>query len=587
MTDPLTLDPAVSTHPRPSWVLLFRTLVEKVIGEPVRNGRLREVGWPYGLRGIVGLGCAVYALGAVVVIFSSLIRRSGELSVATTLAASIPRGYVWLLLFMVLIALAMFQTAALHTAWWLRLVGVLTSVVVMGTWGFRYSSMIGGGLETVLTGLLMLGLIVLVVLRARKPFAWWEFPTVLLLLGSPIVIGMAFLSRSSRPLGYDFVPVFLQTTVTSLGPVALPAAVAAGLSVAEITVSATLWATRLTERFAARRVAYVILAVLVVLRLVQAIWQVATWDFIRQGWSVFLTWVLLSALLGLLSAAVIRLGQHRASMVVSELPGRMAGMALPLGVAMVGVAFGAVIVISVFGIVAALDPARFGASSASWLGLFTSVNGPNLFRSALGVVLVGLAVRSARRGSTATALLLCAVAVMLWARVVRWVTGGLLNAGFGADALNLVATVLLLALIAFYLIRRALTRQRALALSGALVLSALLGYHDFVSDPLGALLGFSGAALVLFGLTWDLLTDSDFANRDSRRFPLPSRVMLLFANVVLAIAILAYTSLVRDPTATINLNEFAALGDEVLGTALLAAAFIGVLSAVRNGRSVD
>jgi hypothetical protein len=66
-----------------------------------------------------------------------------------------------------------------------------------------------------------------------------------------------------------------------------------------------------------------------------------------------------------------------------------------------------------------------------------------------------------------------------------------------------------------------------------------------------------------------------------------ARVMLMLANVILAIAILAYTCLVRDPSATVNLDAFATLGDEVLGTALMAAAFVAVLSAVRQERAID
>ena len=70
-----------------------------------------------------------------------------------------------------------------------------------------------------------------------------------------------------------------------------------------------------------------------------------------------------------------------------------------------------------------------------------------------------------------------------------------------------------------------MTAQRALAFAGMLILSALFSYRDFISDPLGAVLGFSGAALVLFGLTWDLFTGSGWANRESRRFPRHTRVL--------------------------------------------------------------
>jgi hypothetical protein len=274
-------------------------------------------------------------------------------------------------------------------------------------------------------------------------------------------------------------------------------------------------------------------------------------------------------------------------MVVSELPDRMAAIALPLGVALVSAAFVGVVVVSAYTIVASFNPGGYATTSTPWMRILLSVNGINLVRAVLGLTLFGLALRAARRGRVATALLLCSVGVMVWARVLRWVTGGVLNAGVGADALNLVSTGLLVTLIGWHLARRTLTTRRSVALGGALVLSGLLGYRDFVSDPVGALLGFSGAALVLFGLTWDLLTDCDIANRGSRRFPVPSRVMLVLANFVLAIAILAYLSLTRDPAGTVNLDDFAGLGDEVLGTGLMAAAFVAIVAAVSRDEEVS
>ena len=68
---------------------------------------------------------------------------------------------------------------------------------------------------------------------------------------------------------------------------------------------------------------------------------------------------------------------------------------------------------------------------------------------------------------------------------------------------------------------------------------------------------------------------------------MPTRVLFVLANVLVAISILAFTSLARDPTATINLDDFAMLGDQVLGTALLAATFVAVLVAVRDERTIE
>jgi hypothetical protein len=197
------------------------------------------------------------------------------------------------------------------------------------------------------------------------------------------------------------------------------------------------------------------------------------------------------------------------------------------------------------------------AQSGAWLNSLSSVTGPNVFRILFALALIGLAIRFARRGQAGTALLLTAVGVMLLARVIRWATSGVLDAGRGFDALNLVATAVLLVAISATAVRRRLTPERAVGFSGALVLTALLGYHDFVSDPVGAVLGFSGAGLVLFGLTWGLFTDSGYANSGSRKYPVPTRVLFVLANAMVAISILAYSSLVRDPTATVNLEDFA------------------------------
>ena len=87
------------------------------------------------------------------------------------------------------------------------------------------------------------------------------------------------------------------------------------------------------------------------------------------------------------------------------------------------------------------------------------------------------------------------------------------------DGVNLVTSALIIVAVAVSLVRRRLTHRRAMAFAGVLILCALFSYRDFISDPLGSLLGFSGAALVLFGLSWDLLTDSGWGNRESRRFP--------------------------------------------------------------------
>ena len=591
MTEPSTPGSSMITAPatgRRSDVLdLVKIFFTRVLVDPVREGRLRNREWPFGLGAVVALAYVAYAVGVLLVMSSSAIRERAELSISSASSATLPRAYVWVLLALVIFALALFQTSAMHASVWLRIVGLTLCVIVMGTWSIRYTSLSGGLVEMVLGIVLIIGLIVFTLVRGPRPFAWWEVPVVLLLIGGSVVVGVELVNRTARPLGYDFVSSHLTSTMTTLAPAALPAAVAAGLSVAEITVSGTLWATRLVTAAAARRVAYLILASLLVLRLVQAGWELASWDFIRYPPNVFLTWLLLAGLYGGLSVLLLRLAGGRDRLVVSRMPERMASMSLALGLGLVGLSFVAIVILGVFAVAASVAPNQVGATTGAWQQSLTSIAGPNIFRIVFAVALVGLAIRSARRGQAATGLLLAAVAVVVLARVLSWATDGVLDAGTGAGALNLIATVVLVVAIAVTALRRRLTPARAIGFSGALVLSALLASHDFVSDPVGALLGFSGAALVLFGLTWGLFTDSGYANEGSKRYPVPTRVLFVLANVLVAISILAFTSLARDPTATISLDDFAVLGDQVLGTALLAATFVVVLVAVRDERSIE
>jgi hypothetical protein len=585
VTEQLTNTPAANQ--RAGILDLTRIFFTRVLIDPVREGRLRNQEWPYGLSAVVAVAYVAYAVGVLLVILSSTIRERAELSISTTSSATLPRAYVWLLLALLIFALTLFQTSAMHASIWLRIVGLSFCAVVMATWSFQYRGLSGGLVELVLGIVLIIGLIVFTLVRGPRPFSWWEVPVVLLLIGGAVVLGVEQLSRTARPLGYDFVSSHLTSTMTTLAPAALPAAVAAGLSVAEITVSGTLWATRLVTAAAARRVAYLILSSLLLLRLVQAGWELATWDFVRYPPKVFLTWFLLAALYGGLSLLLLRLAGGRDRLVVSRMPERMASMSLALGLGLVGLSFVAIVILGVFAVAASVAPNQVGATSGAWQQALTSITGPNIFRILFAAALVGLAVRSARRGQAATGLLLAAVAVVVLARVLSWATGGVLDAGTGAGALNLVATAVLVVAIAVTALRRRLTPARAVGFSGALVLSALLASHDFVSDPVGALLGFSGAALVLFGLTWGLFTDSGYANEGSKRYPVPTRVLFVLANVLVAISILAFTSLARDPTATISLDDFAVLGDQVLGTALLAATFVVVLVAVRDEQPIE
>ena len=91
---------------------------------------------------------------------------------------------------------------------------------------------------------------------------------------------------------------------------------------------------------------------------------------------------------------------------------------------------------------------------------------------------------------------------------------------------------------------------------------------------------------MLFGLTWDLLTGSGWAAGESRRFPRPTRVLLVLTNYVLSMSVLAYAALIRDGSTTIYFDPFAEFGDLILGTGLVAAAAITIFDSAWRNRPI-
>jgi hypothetical protein len=218
------------------------------------------------------------------------------------------------------------------------------------------------------------------------------------------------------------------------------------------------------------------------------------------------------------------------------------------------------------------------------VAVLSSSTAVGVVRLSVGVVLVVVALLLARRGSRITPELIAAVGVV----TVTVAVASLLGLGswlWTSGGLTTVATVGCLALLAWYGIRRSLTERRASGLAVALLLAAFFDQRDFVSDPLGAILGFTGVAFVLFGFVWSFLTSGGYANEGSAAYPRPARVLLFLANSVFGVTVLAFTALARNPNASINLGAFAEIGDQLFGTGLLAAALLAVLWAVLFDRS--
>ena len=566
-------------------VRFLAAVLRQTLIEPVNGGRLRSIGWPYGLLAVVVAGYAMYAVAGLAVILSGLIRHQSTLIMSGLQTVGLPEAAVWPLVVLLSFGTASFLTAALHGPGWLKILGLLVVLMIAGSWSLRSSDLIGGTGWLLAAAVIIVGLVVFVILRWRRRFAWWEFAVSWALVGAAMAVGVGE-ARESKRFGFEPTAQLLQQTAALLGYLALPAAIVAGAAVAEVTVRATVSATRNATGLASRRWPVVILIGVLAVRGFQAVRDWLGRDLVSQGLVAYVPALAIVAGFAVIGAVVLRVSRRSGHPVVSELGDDLGAVGFAVASALVIILLPVQVFLAVVQTLASLNPggaaARLPLDPAGSLGLLVDP-----LRVLIGVILVVLAIRTARRGQPGRALVLGCIGVMLIALARTLVLRDSTAARIDPDVLNLVATVTVLLALAVTVVRRQLTSQRALAFAGILILSILFSSRDFVSDPLGFLLGFSGAALVLFGLTWDLLTESGWGNGDSRRFPRPTRVLLVLTNAVLTMTVLAYAALVRDGSSTIYLDPYAEMGNLILGTALLAAAVIASFDAAWRNAPVD
>jgi hypothetical protein len=585
-TAPPVLAAPADEERRSRWSRFVVGVLRQTLVDPVAGGRLRNLGWPYGLFALVVAGYVMFGLAGLIVILSGPIRRQSTLIFGGFASVGLPDVAIWPLVVLLSFGAASLMTAALHGPWWLKVLGLIFGLMVSGSWTLR-SADLSGGLVWPLTGAgIMLALVVLVVVRWRRSFAWWEFPAFWALVGGAMAVGVGG-AREAKRFGFEIGAQLLQQTAATLGFLALPAATVAGAAVAEVTVRATVAATRSANRLAPRRWPFVILALVLLLRAAQAVREWLDRDPVSQGLVAYLPAAVIVLGFAGVGAVVLRLAARRVVRpVVSELSEELGSVGFAVAAALILLQLPVQVLLAIVLAVGSLNPELLaGRSWADPAGLVGDVVDP--VRILIGVVLIVLAVVYARRGRPARALVLGCIGVMLIVLARALMLGDATAAPIDVDVLNLVTTAVVLAALVITLVRRRLTPQRAVVFAGILILSALFSGRDFVSDPLGLVLGFSGAALVLFGLTWDLLTESDWGNGDSRRFPRPTRVLLVLTSSVLTMTVLAYAALVRDGSTTIYLDPYAEIGNLVFGTALLGAAVIGALDAAWRGEPVE
>jgi hypothetical protein len=568
-----------------AWSIVVE-LFDHVLAEPYREGRLRATAWPVGLRTIVVIALCGYGLAVLGIVLSGPLRESLELSVTVgAVTLSFPRPVLWVLLFLVVFAMALLQTAALHVSWWLAsVITVLTVLVLLFGSAPDTEGLLSPG--RIVTFVVSIGLIVLTVLRRRRAFAWWEFAVILLAIGLAVAVTTARGIAQSAPNGIDFGPTMLSLTMSTLGQLAVPAAIAAGAAVAELSASTAVWAVGVIRKRLPPIALVIGLAILIVWR----VWVLGAALADPEGTTLvqYLSSVLLLAAIAGLWYLLARLrGGHRVIPGASRLVDRLGAVATPIAAGL-AMTLGPVVILLLLAQI--LFAYGVPIESIVWIhaitGLLTTSNAVSLVRLLVGIGLVVIAFVVARRGRRTVPELIGSIGIV----TVTVAVAGLFGLGdwlWASGGLTSVATVGCLALLAAYAIRRTLTTRRLTGIAVALLLAAFFDQRDFVSDPLGAVLGFTGVAFVLFGFVWSFLTGGESANETSKRYPRPARVLLFLANSVFGVTVLAFTALARDPNASINLGGFAEIGDQLFGTGLLVGALVAVLAGVATGRPLS
>lgn len=562
----------------------LRTVVDQALLDPIRAGRLRDEQWPYGLRAVVSVAVALFALTGLLALVSGPIRQRSGLTVPNSLSSSVPDSLVWVLVLLLTFCLALFTTAAVHGPWWLTTLGLVSLALLLGIWSAATTTLHGVTTAVLLALGTWVTVLVLAVVRRRRALVWWEFPLILLLVGLVLGLCLVDYAAGQRLLGFRLAPVLIDQTMSFLTFLVLPAAFAAGAAVAEIAVGVTMAATRIGQQRGGRTWPYVIFAAVVVLRLVQEVRRLVTLDPVNSGLLAFAPAAALVAAFAGLAWAVAALTPLAATPVVA-LPEQLGRIAVPIGAAVIALMLPVYVLIFGWQVVVSVSPSGApGGFDPSPL-VDRLVDG---FRLLLGGVLVTVALlRFARRGQAGPALVLGGAGVMVMALGgLRLLTGYRWAFWLDPDAVVSVVTLGVLLVTVWLLARQTLTPDRALGLAAVLILAVVLSVRSVVADPFATLLGYTGVGFVLFGLVWDLLTGSDWANTDGRQLRRPVRVLLAVGYPLLTVTVLASDALIRRPRTFSDLNGFAELGDLVLGTALLGAAAVVVLSAVRANRPV-
>ncbi len=532
--------------------------------DPVKAGHPRPSTWPRGLPSIATATGVLYVLLGLAAVAAVQLRQGGELVVPPTSDKSLPASTIPLLLCGVILSLVLAHTAALHTSWWLRAVLFAlggSTLFFFGSFAFLeqpWSVAVSAGLY--------LALLVFTVFRSRRAFAWWEFVVVAALVGAALL----FPWTVSSP-GLDVRPLAIEGTLTGLSALTLPALMVAGSAPAQIVVTG---AEAAAGRPISRRLFWLLSAVALVWLLAATVWGFVDGS-VDLSASAFAGSLVVLAGIGLAVAVGLVRGRRPAPEPPQSYPDAWSPWLYPLATVIVGPMLVALPLTLVTTLLRAFGPAPIGqAGDAVWSVVFDNNPGV-LWRGALGAVLLVVCWRLGGRGRIAEASVLGALSVAALADAAGLLPGlGFLH-DRSTQAMGLIAAAIALVAGLALAARGRLDRRRASAVVAVVLLATLYPHRNLLDDPASAVLVFSAPLLILFGLTWRLLTGAEFTQKASRAFPQPTRVLLFLANSLFAVTALAFVALSRAAGTNVDsATVWSDAGDWMLGEPLFAAGLV-------------
>jgi len=548
-------------------------ILRKVVVEPVQTGIIRPRGWPRGLLPITILAYVATAVALAIVLLSGLIRDAA--TPATAAAPASPAAPFPAIVFALLITtVVLIWAGTLHTSAWARWPVTVTATMFTATIANSVDLLRPAPIIAIIGAAMLL---IYTAVRGGRRFRWWDVLAGAILTGVPAAIGHA---TAMNPMGHtSYVAAMLMLF-------ALPSLFAAGFGIAEVAVTSGVFVVSTV----AARIGRVAIAIILAGVIAWRAWDVAVYtsdvaaDPARALWPLIGT-IALIVVVAALYRVVARLSSAEPTN-VKTLSSSLGTTALAL--AAIGVLpyllVGATLLLRMMLVILGtwpelLDPLGF---TAALLGS-TSVWIPWITIAGLGMLVVGVGAARRQRGARAETFIAVGAAYLA-VGFPLWLGE---RVGDMAQRLAAVVAVIAVGILLWALVTRRLDASRTTAITALLLAAAFYQHREVISDPVGLLLGSAVLGTVVFGQVWGLITGASGANKHSRRYPRPSRVLVTLGMTLLGLAILAEQSIAVDGSDDVTLSALSGAGVTIFGTAMFVGAVIVLIRAAIGGLPLE